>query len=166
MAARRPRCLPGVALGCAAAIASPAPAAAASATTTFLVTMAVQATCTASATALAFGSYAAVQIDATATITTTCTNTTPYSICINAGANPGSQSYQWNLVGPSAALIAYRVYRDSGRTLLWGGTAGTDCNSGTGNGSAQSYSMYGRLPAGQFGTPGSYSDTITVTLAY
>jgi spore coat protein U-like protein len=36
----------------------------------------------------------------------------------------------------------------------------------TGSGTAQTLTVYGQVPAGQFVTPGNYADTITVTLTY
>jgi spore coat protein U-like protein len=38
--------------------------------------------------------------------------------------------------------------------------------SGTGNGNAQTLTVYGQLPAGQYVTPGAYADTITATITY
>lgn len=158
--------LPGVFLGCAAAAALwAAPGETATASTAFLVTLAVQASCTVSSTPLSFGAYSGTLIDSTATVTATCTNTTAYNILINGGLSSGG-TYQWNLAGPNAALLAYRVYRDAGRTAYWGGTAGFDGVAGTGTGTAQSVTLYGRIPTKQYAVPGSYADTITVTLAY
>jgi len=37
---------------------------------------------------------------------------------------------------------------------------------GTGTGGVQTLTVYGQLPANQNGPPGSYSDTITVTLTF
>jgi spore coat protein U-like protein len=70
------------------------------------------------------------------------------------------------MTGPSASLLHYHLYSDSGHTVNWGNTVGTDTVSMTGSGVAQTLTVYGQVPAGQFVTPGSYSDTITVTLTY
>jgi len=43
---------------------------------------------------------------------------------------------------------------------------GTDTVAGTGTGALQSLTVYGQLPANQKVLPGSYSDTITVTITY
>ena len=42
----------------------------------------------------------------------------------------------------------------------------TNWVSGTGNGSAQAITVYGQIPAAQYVTPGSYTDTITVSVTY
>ena len=49
--------------------------------------------------------------------------------------------------GPSNELINYAIYSNSGRTTNWGNTVGTDTVAGTGNGSAQTLQVYGRVPA-------------------
>ena len=65
-----------------------------------------------------------------------------------------------------ANTVNYSLYTDIARSTVWGNTVGTDTKSGTGNGSAQTLTVYGQLPAGQYPTPGSYSDTITATITY
>jgi len=136
------------------------------ATTSFNLTATVQAKCAVSANSLAFGNYTGAQLDSTTTITATCTNTTPYNVGLNAGTATGATVTTRKMTGPSGALLNYSLFRDSGRTLNWGNTIGTDTVSGTGNGTAQSITVYGRIPAAQRPTPGSYNDTITVTLTY
>ena len=66
----------------------------------------------------------------------------------------------------SSNTLNYTLYSDSGRTAVWGQTIGTDTVAGTGNGSAQSVSVYGRIPGGQAPVPATYSDTITATVTY
>lgn len=141
------------------------PAAATTSTTTFLLTMAVQATCTVSASPLAFGSYSGVQIDSTATITATCTNTTPYYINCDGGLNYGAGFYP-RMHGSDGTLINYYAYRDAARTQNWGNTYNADGVSATGSGTPQNFTLYGRVAGGQYGTPGSYTDTLTITVTY
>jgi spore coat protein U-like protein len=152
------------AVACLAFIA--APAMSATATTTFAVTATVQATCQISATSLAFGTYTGTQIDTTSTITATCTNTTTYTLALNAGVGSGATTSTRLMTGPSAATLGYSSFRDSGRTLNWGNVQGVDTVAGTGNGSAQAITVYGRLGASQLVAPGSYSDTLTATITF
>jgi spore coat protein U-like protein len=42
----------------------------------------------------------------------------------------------------------------------------SDAVAATGNGSAQSFTVYGRVPPQAAPAPGNYSDTITVTVTY
>ncbi|HEY2858526.1 MAG TPA: spore coat protein U domain-containing protein [Terracidiphilus sp.] len=137
-----------------------------SVTSSFTVTATVQATCSISATSLAFGTYASVAINSTSTLSVTCTNTTPYNVGLNAGTASGATVTNRSMTGPGAAKLGYKLFRDSGRTLNWGNTVGTDTLAGTGTGALQSLTVYGQLTAGQHVAPGSYADTITATLTY
>jgi len=135
------------------------------ATTTFQVTATVNATCLISATNLAFGTYTGTQVDATSTITVTCTNTTAWNIGLSAGTCPGATVTTRCMLNGTAHLN-YAMYRDASRTLNWGNTVGTDTLAGTGSGSAQVNTVFGRVPAGAFPAPGGYLDTITATITF
>jgi spore coat protein U-like protein len=150
-----------------AVLASP-PANAAASTTTLAVTVTVPATCQITATALAFGVYSGVVDLEPSTLTIICTNTTPYTVGLNAGlgTNPVATVTTRHMNGPAPAGLAYALYRDNARTLNWGQTIGTDTMSGSGNGSSQVLTVYGRIAAGQFVNPGSYGDTIIATITY
>jgi spore coat protein U-like protein len=63
--------------------------------------------------------------------------------------------------------LSYSLYQDAGRTTLWGdGSAGTSARSSTGTGTAQTFTVYGRVPSNATAPVGSYTDTITVTATY
>ena len=64
----------------------------------------------------------------------------------------------------AANTLSYVITQDAGRVTNWGLATGTV--AGTGNGSAQTLVVYGRIAAGQYVTPGAYSDTITATVTY
>ncbi len=137
-----------------------------SATTTMAVSTTVQATCTVSATPLAFGTYSGASLNATSTISSTCTNTTAYNIGLSAGTATGATVTNRKMTGPSSSVLGYKLFSDSGRTINWGNTIGTNTVSRTGTGAAQSLTVYGQIPASQYVVPGSYADTVTVTLTY
>jgi spore coat protein U-like protein len=140
----------------------------ATATTTLTVQVAITATCTInSASALNFGTQGvlAANVDQSSTIQLTCTNTTPYNIGLNAGTGTGATVATRKLTS-GANTINYTLYSNSGRTTVWGNTVGTDTVAATGNGAAQNYTVYGRIPAQTSPAPGSYTDTITVTVTY
>ena len=141
---------------------------AATATNTFAVSSTVQATCIISATPMAFGPYAGVQLDSTSTVTITCTNTTPYNVGLNAGLGitPAATVTTRKMTGAVGVFLNYAMFSDAGRSTNWGNTVATDTVAGTGNGAAQPITVYGRVPAGQFVAPGSYTDTITATVTY
>ena len=141
---------------------------AATATGSFNVQVTIAATCVVtSATNLHFGTQGvlAANVDQRSTINVTCTNTTPYNIGLDKGVNGASvTTRQMKAAGP--ALINYSLFRDAGRTMNWGQTIGTDTAAGTGTGLAQSVTAYGRIPPQTTPSPGTYNDTIVVTLTY
>jgi len=140
---------------------------AATTTTTFNVSLTITASCTVSATALSFGSSGviAASIDNTSTVTVTCTNTTPYNVGLDAGTATGATVTTRKMTS-GGATVSYALYQNVGRTTNWGNTVGTDTVAGTGSGSAQAVTVYGRVPAQSTPAPGAYSDTITVTVTY
>ena len=147
---------------------------AATATANLTVQINVTASCTINAATLDFGSTSllATLIDATTTLSVTCTNTTPYSIGMDNGVNFSATRRMQQ--GASGNFIGYAIYTDAARTNPWTTasssttcTAANSCFLGTGNGSAQSITVYGRVPAlGSGPAPGVYTDTVTMTVTY
>jgi len=137
----------------------------ATSTSTFQVTATVASSCSVSATTLAFGNYVLAQLDGSSTITATCTNGTTYTIGLDAGTFAGATTSTRRMTGPSASGLSYSLFSDSGRTTNWGNATGSWV-SGTGNGAAQVLSVFGRIPASQTASIGSYADTITVTVTF
>ncbi len=137
-----------------------------SATTSFTITATVQAHCTVTANDMVFGNYAATQADATSTIYATCTRTTAYNLGLSAGTAPGATVTTRAMRSSSGVRLNYGLFRDSDRKQNWGNTGSSDTLPGSGSGGTQSITVYGRIPASQYVSPGSYSDTIIVTLSY
>ena len=124
----------------------------------------VVASCSLAATTLDFGNYTGAQLDATSTITVTCTSTTAYNIGLNHGLHGGvGTSF---LQGANAATVKYLLYRDAARTQEWSVTIGTNTVAGTGTGTAQALTVYGRAYGGSNVAPGTYTDTVTATVTY
>jgi len=65
-----------------------------------------------------------------------------------------------------AATIVYSLYKDSARSSVWGNTVGTNTAAGTGTGSAQTSTVFGRVPPQSVPAPGTYNDTIVVTATF
>jgi spore coat protein U-like protein len=65
-----------------------------------------------------------------------------------------------------AEIITYGLYRDTARTLPWGSTSGTNTVGGTGTGSNQALSVYGRVASQNTPSPGTYTDSVVVTVTY
>jgi len=141
------------------------PSLAATTTGNLTVTATVASTCSVNSPTLAFGTYNPVSVsDSTIDISVTCTNTTPYTVGLDAGTGTGATVTTRKMVN-GANLLNYALYSDPGRTTNWGNTAGS-WKSATGNGAAQLHTVYGRIPASQFVDPGSYSDTVVITVTY
>ncbi|APH59659.1 Csu type fimbrial protein [Granulibacter bethesdensis] len=139
---------------------------AATSTTTFQVTATVQASCVIQAANLSFGNYSGSQTDATSTIQVTCTNSTPYNVGLSAGTGSGATVSNRKMTLNGTSALPYALYSDSSRSTNWGNTPNQDTVSGTGNGSGQSLTVYGRIQTGNYPTPGSYADTITATVNF
>jgi spore coat protein U-like protein len=137
-------------------------------TTTFQVSVTVQSTCTInSASALNFGNAGilSTNIAQTSTIQVICTNSTPYTIGLDAGTGSGASVATRKLTS-GGATVDYSLYSDSGHNTVWGNTPSTDTVAGTGTGNNQSYTVYGLIPSQATPAPGTYTDTITVTVTY
>jgi spore coat protein U-like protein len=129
-------------------------------------TATVLAGCLVSATDMNFGNYSGQLITATSTVTVSCTNSTTYNIGLNKGTGGTATVTTREMTSPAQATLNYRMFQDSGHTLNWGNTPGTDTVAGTGNGLAKPSTVYGQMAAGQSGNPANYSDTINVTVTY
>ena len=158
----------GIGLGV-ASLAFIATSHAATRTTTFEVTAQIVSDCSiVNAPNLDFGIIGVQNIaySSTATLSVVCTPGTSYSVSLDAGSVAGSTVTTRYLAGPDGN-ISYSLYRDSGYTQVWGNTVGTNTAGGTGTGSNQNYTIYGRITAMQTTkAPGSYSSTVTATITY
>lgn len=133
--------------------------------------------CTVAAGGLAFGVYdplAAAPLDATGILQVTCTSDAPphvtYEVQLDAGQ---AGSFAPRAMTGGTGRLVYNLYIDAARSTVWGdGTGGTavvaaDYNlTRPGSTQTDTYTVYGRAPARQAVTAGSYLDTITVTLVF
>ena len=133
----------------------------------FSVTATVQANCSISVVDVNFGSTSTLgsNIDASGTVNAQCTNTTPYNIGLSAGAGTGA-TVTTRKMNSGAKTINYSLYRDAGRSAVWGTTIGTNTVAATGTGSAQSITVYGRVPPQTVPGAGTFTDTVVVTVTY
>lgn len=146
------------------------------ATSNLTAQITITASCTINAATLDFGSnpgttLVAANIDASSTVSVTCTSGSPYSIGMDNGANASGTQRRMKT---GANFLNYNLYVDAGRTNAWTTAASSStcttansCALGTGNGSAQSVSIYGRVPSiGTAPPAGAYSDTVLMTITY
>lgn len=150
--------------------------------------MAGAADCSITAVGVAFGVYdplAVTAVDATATVSVRCVWTSGSGtgaqrvspvISLSAGLPPGTLT-QRRLRTATGDLLNYNLFRDTARTQIWGdGSSGTFTAPtspaalvlpSSGNPRTGTRTIYGRMPAGQTNAaPGSYADTITVTVTF
>ena len=122
--------------------------------------------CGIGAHSLNFGNYTGALLNGTTTLQVACTSGTSYNVGLNAGTGAGATMTTRKMTGPAGALLNYRLFRNSGYSVNWGNTVGTDTQAGTGSNGIQNLTVYGQIPAGQSVGTGSYTDTIIATLTY
>ena len=62
--------------------------------------------------------------------------------------------------------VAYQLYSNGAHTSVWGNTIGTDTMSGSGNGTSQTLTVYGRVPPQTTPAAATYNDTVNVIVTY
>jgi len=95
----------------------------------------------------------------------TCTNLAPYSISLDNGQN-GTSPTARRMKSGTGDMVTYALYRDSARTLPWGTASSSQGVSGTGLGTQQAFPVYGQVPIQGTPRPGTYTDTVVVTVTY
>jgi spore coat protein U-like protein len=131
-----------------------------------------QAVCSVSASGVAFGVYipfAGAPANATGSVTVNCSQFVgAYAVALNGGLNGGG-GFSSRRMRAGTALLGYQLYMDAGHTAVWGdGTCGrVTVNSGTCFATCNTtYTVHGRIPARQAVGPGTYGDTIMVTVTF
>lgn len=146
------------------------------ATSNFTVTATVSANCTISTVGITFGAYDPVVAnkttpkDANGTVTVACTDGAVTTIGMNQGTNPSGTS---TAAAPDRRMssgtdyISFGLYQDAPRSVLWSdvGTPGVVSYTSTGV-APTTINIYGRIPAGQDVSVGSYTDTVTATISF
>jgi len=139
-------------------------------TAKFDVTMTVVPDCTVTAASIDFGTTGLIStaMNGQSNLTVTCTNTTPYNVGLDAGTGAGSSGttrYMAGSKGGNTDTVKLNLYRTPGAGL-WGNTAGSDTQAGTGNGEKQTLTVYGEIPVQNSPTPDSYKSQITATVYF
>jgi spore coat protein U-like protein len=132
---------------------------------------AVLGACTVTATAVAFGTY-------TPLTTSTSTGTISVMCTLVVGSSTATATLSSGMSGTFAArtmsngtggILSYNLYTTAADSVVWGdGTGGSQTEALTINGLGNvtvNATVYGLMPL-QDPRPGSYSDTITVSVNY
>jgi spore coat protein U-like protein len=145
---------------------------AASATANLQVTAAVGANCTITTAPVAFGAYdpivdnATTDDDGTGTVTVTCTKGTAATIGLGLGGNYLLAQRRMKLT-TGADTLNYELYKDSGRTTVWGNSGTALYSPGSApNKNPRTLTVYGRITAGQDVPAGSYADTVVASVNF
>jgi spore coat protein U-like protein len=135
--------------------------------------------CNGSNVAMSLGTYDSFQdtdLDSSGTFVVSCFRfggvaTQPITVGIGPSTVSGTiASRQMRLVA-GADLLSYNLYRDAGRSLVWGDTIGTHTltqNLTAGNLASNSvtFTIFGRINSRQDVRAGTYNDSLTVTVTY
>ena len=129
-----------------------------------------EAACTISTTAVSFGAYnvfSGSPNDATGQVTFRCSPPLPPLVTIQLDKG-GSSSFNPRQMRQGTEILNYNLYLDSTRSTIWGdGTGGTQTyTQSTPPASSQNANIYGRIPAGQDVSAGTYSATVTATIFF
>lgn len=128
-----------------------------------MLPLAVQANCSlAHPPDMNLGTYqGTVSNSGASNLTVNCTrNSNDYQISLDAGTGNGATSAVRMLTGPGAAVLRYSLFQDPARAQVWGDHLGVDTVFGDGNVSTRVFTIYPRIPAGQYVVPGTYKDVI------
>jgi spore coat protein U-like protein len=136
------------------------------ATTSAAISGTVSPICSVTAGTLGFGAYSSSAAAlAAAAVTVNCSSGGAYQVSLGAGSNSAGGTRR--MAGPASSFLTYQLFSDSARTVPWGDGAVHGARvSGTGSGSNQSLTVFGRIPAGQNAVPGTYTDAVIVTVEY
>jgi spore coat protein U-like protein len=131
------------------------------------VTATISSNCSVGATAISFGSQGILSgnKDAQGTLSVQCTTNLPYAVSLDGGTSGATNPTQRKMAF-STSNVTYGLYRDAARSLAWGSTTGVDTASGTGTGTTQTLTVYGRVPPQTTPKAGAYTDTIVATVTY
>jgi spore coat protein U-like protein len=131
------------------------------------VTATISSNCTISSTTVNFGAQGLLNanIDAQGTLSIQCSSQLPYAVSLDGG-NSGATDPTQRKMTKGANSITYGLYRDAARSLAWGSTSGVNTASGTGSGTSQTLTVYGRVPPQTTPKANTYTDSIIATVTY
>ena len=154
----------GLALGLAA------PAFAQTATDNLGVSATVAKNCSITTSAVAFGSYdpvvthATSPLDGTGSVVVTCTKGAGTRINLGVGANASGSTRR---MAGGGDFLTYELYQNTGRTTVWGsGASAGQTIAAAPSRAARTFTVFGRIPAGQDVSAASYNDTVVATINF
>lgn len=133
----------------------------------FAVRSQVAPDCRVEVGALDFGTHGFLKqaVDATGLIRVACTAQTSYQVGLGNGIY-GSSVNQRQMRDLRGNAIRYQLYHDNARNLSWGPTGDGLATNLKGSGKQDIFTVYGRVPPQTTPPPGTYADTVVVTITY
>ena len=128
--------------------------------------------CTISTAAVAFGAYdpvsanASTALDATGSVIVTCTRGAGLSIDLGLGSNASGAVRRMTDGAATPAFMTYELYSNAGRTTVWGTGASGLTIVAAPSIAPRTYTVYGRVAAGQDLPVGNYADTVVASINY
>ncbi len=93
-----------------------------------------------------------------------CSDGTTFTIALGNGLHYTNSTRSMVNGSQAGVFLSYNLYQDATRSQVWDDSSPL---SGTANGSAETYHVYGRIPGGQAGiSAGNYSDTVQVVISW
>lgn len=105
------------------------------------------------------------QVDTTANIRLRCGPAVAYSVAIDNGQNAAGAQRRMSRGGGILQYVNYEIYRNAGRTQVWGTTAATVMAGTTPANGQVTLVAYGRVP-NSLVLPAEYVDVVTVTVTF
>lgn len=122
--------------------------------------------CSVSATSAAFGTVDPLvntETLSTAIVSVSCPESTTYMVALG----PGNGTIENRLMLSGTHELSYNLYTDASRSIIWGdGTGGSATVSGMADSSGTDHTVYGHVPWQPSAVPGTYNDSIVVTVSY
>jgi len=147
-----------------------APAFAQTATANLGVSATVAKNCSITTSAVAFGSYdpvvthATSPLDGSGSVVVTCTKGAGTRIDLGVGANASGSTRR---MAGGGDFLTYELYQNTGRTTVWGsGASAGQTIAAAPSRAARTFTVFGRIPAGQDVSAASYNDTVVATINF
>lgn len=100
--------------------------------------------------------------DATSSVTISCPVNTPFTVAMSMGMNSDTAGRR---MCNGTNCVAYNLYQDAAHSTQWNDSDSVQTLTSS-TGDAQALTVYGNIPSQEWPAPGTYSDTVVVTLSY
>lgn len=126
------------------------------------VPTAAVAECNVSPQGVSFGNYDPLvhsALDGVGNVNVSCDAATSFTVSLGTG----NGTVQDRRMTAAPSQLAYNLYKDVSRLLVWGDAGGDGVSS---NGTSVDLTVYGRIPGAQNVRANAYADSVTVTVAF